>query len=149
MAGKSPGFDAKAFRTAIRGVWDMAAPNLPGEQATFFMPQQAVFTAPTDEDDVPFDPAARPDTASPNPPIKISCGVQYFDAAGNLTDFGYVVPARATIDMFDEDYAKVKGCAFVVLRGEKFNYDHTEFPAGLFDVTIYTLHFIAENAGGS
>lgn len=148
MAGSNPGFNAADFRKNIRFVYDMAAPNLEGEQATFFMPSQLVYNVPTDEDDVPFSPTALPVTPVPPQPIQVSCGVEYYDSQGNIIDFGISVPSRAAITLLDEDYEIVKGCAFVVLRGERFNYRSTRFPQGLFDVDLYTMNFEAENAGG-
>jgi hypothetical protein len=144
MAGKQAGFSAKDFRKNIRFVFDMAAPTVDGEQATFYFSDGVAYAAPVDQEDVAFDPhAAVQTTQVAKAPVKVSCGVEYLDAQGNPVEFGIVTPARARITMFDEDYAKVKGCIFVALRGERFNYRNTEYPQGLFDVALYTLNFTA------
>lgn len=144
MAGKQPGFNGKNFRSKIRFVYDMAAPPIAEERATFCFPAQLVYNTPVDGQDVPFDPAATVTRTVP-PPVQVPCGVEFQDAYGNVINFGLAIPAKAVITLLDEDYAKVKDCSYVVLRGEKYNYSHSEFPSGLFDVGLYTLHFNAES----
>src|SRR3954451_15640230 len=146
MAGRNSGFDARAFRQNIRFVMQMGAPPIDGEQATFYFPSQLVYNANTDQDDVPFDPNATVTRVTPTP-VKVPCAVEYKDANGELTGLGVITPSKASITLLDEDYEKVKGCSYVALRGEKFTYRSTEFPTGLFDVGVYVMHFVAEDAG--
>lgn len=145
MAGQNSGFDARAFRQNIRFVMAMGAPPSEGEQATFYFPSQLVYNANTDAEDVPFDPNATVTRVIP-PSVRVPCAVEYKDVNGELTDFGVITPSKASITLLDEDYAQVKGCAYVVLRGEKFAYRSTEYPTGLFDVGVYVMHFVAEDA---
>lgn len=145
MAGRNSGFDARAFRTGIRFAMQMGAPPLDGEQAIFYFPSQLVYNTNVDAEDVPFDPNATVVRITP-PPVKVACAVEYQDATGAMTDFGVVTPAKVAITLLDEDYEKVKGCSYVALRGEKFNYRSTEMPSGLFDVGVYVMHFVAEDA---
>src|SRR5438309_2807566 len=119
MAGRNSGFDARAFRQNIRFVMQMGTPPLEGEQAAFYFPSQLVYNTPVDADDVPFDPSATVTRIVP-PAVKVPCAVEYKDVNGELTDFGVITPSKASITLLDEDYAKVKGCSYVVLRGEKF-----------------------------
>jgi hypothetical protein len=146
MAGRNSGFNPRKFRDGIRFAYDMGAPPLPSEQAIFFKPSQLVYDSAVDADDVPFDPQDLPVRREQPVPIRVPCAVEYFDAQGQIMEFGMAVPARAVITLLDEDYVKIKGCAYVMLRGEKFNYASTTFPNGLFDVGLYTLSFTAENA---
>lgn len=154
MAGTSPDFDSGAFRDTFRGaggVFDIFAPPDVAEQATFYFPTQLVYGVGTDDDNVPFDRRALPVTPQPVTPIRVPCAVEYFDAAGNLTDFGVMVPSRAAITLLDVDYHRIDGSeqgtshfSYVMLGGEKYIYRHTEYPAALFDVTLYTVHVFAD-----
>lgn len=145
MAGTNPGFDAGAFRDGIRFVYDMAAPPEPTEQAVFYFASALIYTAPIDGEDVPFDPHATVVRQPPRAVKGISCGIEYFDAQGNEIVFGTVTASRLAITFLDEDYAKVKGCSYVVVGGDKYLYKRTEVPSGLFDVGLYTIHFTSEN----
>lgn len=148
MAGKSAGFNAKVFRDNIHFVMEMGAPTQDGAQATFYFPTQLVYRtgeqADVDAEGVPFDPTI-PVTRRVLPGVKVLCAVEYQDANGVATDFGIITPSRAVITLLDQDYVKIEGCAYVMLNGERFTYRHTEFPAGLFDVGVFTLHFAAED----
>lgn len=143
MAGKNSGFDAKAFRTAIRSVYQMAAPPVSDEQATFYFPAQLVYNVGTDAEDTPFDPTATVTRTQPSP-VKVPCALE-FKGANQDTDFGLIAPARIAITLLDEDYAKVAGFSYVVIRGEKYNFDRVDPPNGLFDVGLYTVHVSAES----
>lgn len=148
MAGRGPGFNGADFRKQIRFVMGMGAPVVPSHQATFIFANQLVYNA-GDEGDydatgVPFDPSI-PVTRVTPPTKVVPCAVEYFDAEGVITDFGMVSPSRAVITLLDDDYAQVVGCVAVMLMGERFAYDKTEFPSALFDVGLYSMIFQAEN----
>lgn len=145
MAGKFPGNGSKAFRTGIRFVYNMAAPPLAEEQATFYFPSQLVYNVGTDAEDTPFDPHATVVRTQP-PPVKVPCSVEFKDSGGQVIDFGQITPAEVEVTLLDEDYAKIEGCSYMVLRGEKYNYSQTYPPSGLFDVGLYTMSFKAESA---
>ena len=140
MAGLNSGFNAAEFRAGIRFVYDMAAAPATEEQAAFYFASTLVYNSPGDAGGVPFDPNATV-TRSQVPPVRVPCGVEYRDGNGQATVFGDIVPATAVITVLDEDYAKIKGCEYVVLGGEKFNHSSTQPPSGLFDVGLYTMHF--------
>lgn len=142
MAGKNAGFNAQKFRKNIRFVMEMGAPPADGERAIFYMPSTLVYNRGVDESDLPFDPNSTV-VRQPSPPIVVSCAVEFRDVDDLPTDFGDIVPAKAVITVLDEDYARIKGCEYVTLRGERYKYHHVEAPLGLFDVGIYTLHFRA------
>ncbi len=132
----------------MRFVMNMGAPVVTDDQATFVFPSQLIYnTADTGDHDgagVPFNPSI-PVTRTPPKMVKVPCAVEYFDAEGVMTDFGMIAASRAQVTLLDEDYAKVEGCVAVILAGERFVYQKTEFPTGLFDVGLYTMHFTAEN----
>lgn len=152
MAGKNSGFNAKAFRDGIHFVMKMAEPPVESEAALFLKPSQLVYNLPdgstayVDQEGVPFDPQTTVTRLQP-PAVKVLCAIEYFDANGIPTDFGLVTPSRASITLLDQEYAQVHDCVAVVLKGEKYVYRHTEFPTGLFDVGVYTMHFVAEDQG--
>lgn len=145
MAGRSPNFNRAAFVKGIHFAMDMGAPPDSAEQLAFYMPSTLVYNATVDEDDVPFDPRAVPVTAVRPDPIKVPAAVEYADASGVYTDLGIITPSRINVTLLDEDYRKIKGCVFCILKGVKYMYRHTEAPQGLFDVGIYVLAFVAED----
>lgn len=145
MAGKfpSPG-GADRFRAGIRFAMDMALPPEEDQQVTFYFPAQLVYTGPTDDEGIPFDPDTSVTRDQPDP-VRVPAAVEYMDANGELTGFGVVNPSRIAVLLLDEEYAKVKGAAYVMVGGEKYAYRRTEPPTGLFDVGIWRVHFDAES----
>lgn len=144
MANSNPDFNAAEFRTAIQFAMTMGAAVDVGERASFHFPSQLVYNAPADGAQVPFDPAATVTKTEPTP-VQVNCAIEYFDVENQPTDFGLLAPSRLTITLLDEDYEKVKGCSYVVVHGDRYNYRRTEPPSGLFDVGIYTMHFTAQS----
>lgn len=145
MAGSNPDFNAGEFRSAIRLVFDMAAPPIEGERAVFVFPNGLQYNAAVDGEDVPFDPQA---TVTRTPGARVTgvpCGIEYFDAQGEQIVFGTVTATKIVITFLDEDYQQAKGCAYVVIGPDRYIYKRTEPPSGLFDVGLYRLHFTAEN----
>lgn len=146
MAGTNRDFDAQAFRDGVRFAMDMAAPVEAVDQATFYFPNVLVYNRPVDADNVPFDPASTV-TSQPVTPVRVTCAIEYFDADGLPTNFGTVTPSKITITLLDEEYERVKSCSSVVVGGERYVYQRTEPPLGLFEVGLFTLHFTAEDEG--
>lgn len=144
MAGFNSGFNAGEFRSAIQFVYNMAAPPIPAEQATFYGPSTLVYTGSVDDDELPFNPATTV-VRTPATGVKVPCGIEYLDVDGQPVVFGTVTPSKVVTTLLDEDYVKVKGSAYVVIAGEKYLYRRTEPPSGLFDVGLYALHWVAEN----
>lgn len=144
MAGGNAGFNSAGFREAIRFVYDMAAPPSSEEQATFYGPATLVYTGSVDDDEVPFNPETTV-VRQPAEGVKVPCGIEYRDAEGQPVPFGTHTASRLVVTLLDQDYARIRGCAYVVVGGEKYLYRRTQPPTGLFDVGLYTLHFTAEN----
>lgn len=145
MAGSNSDFDASAFRTGIRFVFDMAAPPVEGERAVFWWESGLVYTSPVDGEDVPFDPHATVQRTPGRRVSGVACGIEYQDAQGQEIVFGTVTASRLAITFLDQDYDKVKGCAYVTIGADKYLYKRTQPPSGLFDVGLYTMHFVSEN----
>lgn len=144
MAGRDAGFDARVFRDAIKFVYEMAAAPLPDEQVAFYRPSQLVYAAPTDDDNTPFDPATTVQRVVPEP-VRVPCGLEYVDADGQQVPFGTVTASRIVTSLLDEEYVQVKDSSYVVIGGERYLYQRTEPPTGLFDVGIYRMTWRAEN----
>jgi len=144
VAGSSPGFDATAFRDAISSAMKMGASPIEGERATFHFPAQLVYNGSMDGDAVPFDPAATVVSSEP-PAVQVDCAIEYFDAEAQPTAFGMMSPTRIAVTVLDVDYERVKECSYVVVGGDRYDYRRTEPPNGLFDVGVYTLHFLSQS----
>ncbi len=144
MAGSNPGFNARAFRDAIRFTYNMAATPAAEDQVAFYKASELVYNVPVDDDNVPFDPTTTVQRITPAP-VRVPCSVEYIDAEGQPLPFGTLTVSRIKLSLLDEDYAKVRDCAYVVIAGEKYLYRRTEPPSGLFDVGLYVMHFRSEN----
>jgi hypothetical protein len=138
------GFDAAAFRAGIHTAMVMGTPVDDAEAATFYFPATVTYDRPVDADNVPFDPGAHATKVAPAS-VRVPVAVEYRDETEQLVNFGYVTPAYAVITLLDEEYAQVAGCEYVLLRGSKFRYQSTAYPVALFDVGVYTMHFVSED----
>lgn len=144
MAGSNSGFNASEFRSNIHFAMQLGAAPDEGEQAVFHFPSQLVYTGTADGDDIPFDPTVTVVSTEP-PTVRVDCAIEYFDAENQPTNFGLMAPSRIIVTLLDEDYDKVKHCAYVVIHGDRYDYRRTEPPAGLFDVGVYTMHFTSQS----
>lgn len=144
MAGTNSSFSAKEFRTGIRFAMDMGAAPIGSDQASFIFASALTYNQPSDDENVPFDPASTVTSSTPSP-VHVSCAIQYFDRDGQPTVFGELVPSRVEITLLDQEYVLVKDAIGVVLGGELFKYGHTEPPTGLFDVGLFKIHYSNEN----
>lgn len=144
MAQALPGFDAEDFRTNIRLAMTVGLPVDTADQPTFVFPGAVTNDDPADEEDVPFDPDARPEVAPPRSE-KVPCAVEYVDGEGKVENFGVIVRSKVKITLLDEDYETIRGFAYVVIGGDKFIYSKTETPLGLDSVGVWTVHATAED----
>lgn len=145
MAGDILSFgEAEEFRAGIRLAATIGLPPEEADQPAFQLPATVTNTTPADDEDVPFDPAARPTVVTP-PLVRVPCAVEYLDAAGKVVSFGIIQPSRALLTFLDEDYAKVKGFEWVVLGGDKYFYSKTPPPMGMGSVGIVQVYVKAED----
>jgi hypothetical protein len=144
VAGSSASFDGAAFRDAIRQVMELAAPVNQSDQAVFHFASERSSTAPTDVTGTPFDPSATV-TSTAKSSVSLDCVIEYVDIEDDPTHFGLLSPSKIRILLLDEEYVQVAGCQYVVVAGNKYIYRRTDVPVGLYDVGIYTMHFVAEN----
>jgi len=125
---------------------EFGLPNVAADQPTFFMPRTATSVSPVDDDGVPFDPDAAV-TLSTEVKKKVACAVEYMDSDGKIETFGIIVPSKIKLTFLDEDYVKIAGFHFVVIKGQKYFYMRTEPVIALGTVDIYTVYCRAEDDG--
>lgn len=142
--GGSQGFNATDFEAGIKLAMQMGAPPEEADRVTFYFPKTLTATGPVDGRGIPFSPA-QAITATGPAPIKVDCAVEYLDVTGQPTNFGIVAPARIAVTLLDGEYQQIKGCEYIVAHGDRYNFQRTEPPVGLFDVAVWTLHFLGEN----
>lgn len=144
MAGTIPGFNADTVRAGLRLAMSVGLPPVEADQPTFFFSPVVTNTGPADEEGVPFNPDTRP-TVAPPKQVKVPCAVEYSDVSGKVEGVGIVQPSRVSITLLDEEYAKVKGFAYVVIAGNRYFYRKTEPPVGLVSIGVWTIHCVAED----
>ena len=144
MAGLVDGLDPAEFRSGIRFAMNLGLPPIEADRPVFVTPQEATNDANADEEDIPFDPSARPQVP---PPLtkSVPCAVEYVDAAGRVETFGIVNPSKIRITLLDEEYQQIRGFSYVVIGGDRYNYAKTEPPLGLGSVGVWIIHAIAED----
>lgn len=135
---------APGFRRGVRTAMQLAKLSDPDLQPAFYFNQPSTSTSSVDAAGVPFDPNVS-NTTPATGPVYVDCAVEYFDAENQPTNFGLLAPSRIVVTVLDEEYAKIKGCDYVVIHGDRYNYRRTEPPTGLFDVGVFSLHFMAES----
>jgi hypothetical protein len=136
---------AADFRNAIHAVMTMAAPTGTDEQAVFHFPPAVVVHANHDGLGIPFDPSqAR--TATEPATVTTTCLVSFHNAGGQAdTPFGVAKSTRVSIYLLDTEYAAVRGCSHVMIRGDRYDYSEEPPGVGLFDVTLHEMIFTAWN----
>ena len=120
------------------------------DQPTFFMPPTYLGDGAhaLDTQGTPFSPTYRPARGPvPGTPVKVPCAIEYKDEPGQLDAMGTVSPAGVVLTLLDEDYAKIKGFAYVAIGGIKYNYQHVQKPDGLVSVGVYTVHCLSDDQG--
>lgn len=139
MAGTDAGFDAGAFRTAIRFAMNMGSPNLTAEKATFRWTRQQTFN-PQDPAHRPYNWTQTPATdTTPADVVLDEVAVEFAtNRAGGGTAVGEFVPLRATVTLLDEEYAQVEGADMVLLGGHTYAISMTTVVA-LFSVDVYQM----------
>lgn len=138
------GFDADAFRNAIRSTMQMGLPNSTSERATFRWNTDSTYEA-EDVAHNPFDWTAEPLTEIDHPDVQIPVAVEFSARPAATSDnaVGQFDNARAVITILDTDYEDVHGADEVLLGGNSYTVDFWGPPTGLFGVTIYQVYVTA------
>lgn len=139
-----PGFPSARVIEGLHKAMGFGEPTRTDDKATFFFPKRRAVAGTTDEDGVPFDPAAQPENLT-KPSLQVPCAVEYFDHADVIETFGSLQPTRIKITLLDPDYQKIKGFAYVVAGGDKYIYRSTQPPDALAIIDVWTLWATAED----
>ena len=135
------GFNATAFRDAIRSTMEMGLPNTVAERATFrWKPERSY--AVQDQAENPYDWTDTPVTEDVPADVQVAVAVE-FEAhpAGSVdTALGQFDTSRAIITVLDTEYASIVGANEVLLGENTYTVQFVAPPVGLFDVTIYRIY---------
>lgn len=144
---RASGFDADAFRDAIRFAMNMGLPNATNERVTFKWDVVSNYTS--------ADPSGRPyvwtDTATTRvvtDDVQIPAAVQFVaraSAGEHGGPFGNIENPHVIVTILDEDYTLVQGARKIEFDGNLYIINFVAPPLGLFDVTIYQIYAAAED----
>lgn len=147
MAGTNSGFDAAAFRTAIRSAMTMGSPSATGLQATFRWSEQKTFST-ADKNGKPYSWTSTPTTDVTHPDVQVPVAVKFVDeGAVRRTQVGDFARTRAEITILDDDFTQIIGADVVLLGGAVYDIISEPMPEGLFDVTVYRIWAQARSKG--
>lgn len=146
VTGFGTGFDAAAFRTAIKNTMRMGAPQDTNERATFIWTTTKTYSR-ADSGGKPWTKDASVQTTSAHDPVQIDVAVEFVPRStlAGGTPVGNFETPRAIITVLDEDYALIEGADKVLLGENTYNIDFVAPPIGLFEVTVYQLHCSARD----
>jgi hypothetical protein len=145
MAGSSPRFSAAKFRTKLRAAMEMGTPSGTDERVAFHHPTATATVANHDGLGIPFDPTAFRTEVTPAS-TSVTCATECFDAGGEaFTPFGVTKAARVVVTLFEDEYALVKDCTHITVRGDTYRFSHEPPAFGLFDVTVHQLVYRTDN----
>lgn len=143
---RAAGFDAAAFRDAIKFAMNMGAPEDTSERVTFRWKTVKTYNQ-ADPHGNPYNRRATPVSTTTHADVQIDCAVEFIPRAslGTGTPVGDFETPRAIITVLDEDYPSVEGADEVLMGGNVYRIDYVQPPVGLFSVTIYQIHVSAES----
>lgn len=75
------------------------------------------------------------------------CAVEFHDTGGTMGAAGNVSTSEVVLTLLDEDYAQVRGFAYVVIGGVRYNYQRDQAPIGLVSVGVYQVHCLSDDEG--
>lgn len=132
------GFDADAFRAAIRSTMQMGLPAEPELQPIFRWTTEREYSR-TDEEGDPWDFLATPIATDAHEDVKVPVAVEYGGDTIEGTAMGHFDTVSATVTILDVDYAQVDTANQIILGGNTYIINFVT-SVGLFSVTTYTLH---------
>lgn len=142
------GFDAAAFRDGIETAMMVGLPPDLADQPTFVTPAAVVDTgADRDTGGVAFDWTEPREKVGADTATQVPAAIEYFDADGQLVNFGSVSSSKIVLTLLDQDYEEVVGFSYVVVGGNKYTYERTEPPIGMVDVAIWRIHCRTDDEG--
>lgn len=135
------GFNADAFRTAIRNTMVMGLPNATLEKPTFRWNTERTY-AIEDPQDNPYSWDAAPVTVTAHADVQVPVAVEFAarPAGSQDTSIGQFDATRVTLTVLDVDYALIEGADIVLLGGNTYDIQFVGPPIGLFEVTVYSIY---------
>lgn len=145
-AGFGTGFDADAFRQAIRATMTMGLPNATADRATFRWTTAETF-AIEDQDHNPYDWTDTPATSDAHADVQIPVAFEFAarPAASLDNPMGQFDSTRVEITILDVDFPLIEGANEVVLGENTYDIDFVGPPRGLFEVDVYTIYATARD----
>ncbi len=148
VTGFGTGFNDATFRTAIKNVMKMGAPNKTEEKVTFLWTPVKTFDK-GDFKNKAWNLNAAPTNVDNPDPVLIDCAVEFQtrNSIGSGNALGDWDIPRAVITVLDEDYLLIfndgRRADKVTLGGDTYKIDFVAPPMGLFAVTVYQIHVSA------
>lgn len=142
-----PGFNANEARAALTLAMTALSPQDAEEKVTFHFKQSATYDG---SGTVPYRKAgAAPVKASSGrPAVQVPCAVEYADADGKALPFGgFAAASRLTVTVLDTYWPQVEDCTHVVVGGDTYRRRRTPPAAGIGELTVHTLIFVADEEG--
>ena len=136
------GFDAALFRSAIASAMEMGLPENISERATFRWNTSYTYDV-ADPEGNPYDFTGEPATTVAKPDVQVPVAVQFIGSEGNGTAMGEFDNNRTILTILDIHYEQIKDADEVLLGGNTYVIDYTAPPAGLFEVTVYTMYLMS------
>lgn len=145
MAGSSSDFDSVAFEAGIRAAMEMGLPITTADVPMFYFHATTTVAggAPVDGEGVPFSPSATITSTAP-PPVAVDCAIESGTGSDEFLRAGTLDTNHLKLTFLEVDYQKIKGFAYVVVGGEKYDYRSTDAPMGLFNSGIRSVHVQSE-----
>lgn len=140
------GFDATAFRAAIRNAMVMGLPNATAEKATFRWTAVKTF-ADDDPAGKPYSWTSSPTTTTTHADVQVPVAWEFSarPAASLDTTIGQFDASRVEITILDVDYEDVEGADQVLMGQNTYNIEFIAPPQGLFEVTVYKIYAVAQD----
>lgn len=140
------GFDATAFRAAVRATMVMGLPNATADKATFRWTTVETFDV-EDPAHNPYDWTDTPATSVAHADVQVPVAVEFAarPAASLDTPVGQFDAARVEITVLDVDYVLIEGANEVLLGENTYDIDFVGPPGGLFGVDVYSIYATARD----
>jgi hypothetical protein len=143
------GFNANEVRAGLRLAMEVGLPPDIADQPVFVFPGEIVDDGlERDAEGTPLDWRATKQRG-PDETVQVPCAIEYMDGYGdgNIENFGVVMPSRVALTFLDEDYVEIRGFSYVMIGGNRYNYQRTEPPIGLVSVGVWRVHVRSDDEG--
>lgn len=150
MAGTDPRFDPAKFRTAIKFVMHMGAPEDTNQRVTFRWTVDNTY-AKKDSGGSPFNWTESPAVSDAPDDVQVDCAVSFAGAkaggsrtAPDGTAVGEFDTTHGVITLLDVDYAQIfsdgRRADLVIIDSDTYEIQYVAAPYALFGVTVFDLH---------